>query len=220
MTLQQELMKFRSEFLAKFPPEKAAIMSAATDALEIDLSRRDLLSVGDIAPDFSLPNASGEVVTLTELLQNGPVILTFYRGGWCPYCNLELRAYQQRLPAITSAGARLVAISPQAPDDSLNTSEKNNLEFDVLIDANLHIAQAYKLAFTLLDSLSALYDELGHSLPEINDEDDWRLPIPGTFVIDTNSTIALAFADADYRNRLEPDEAIDLVKRLQLKVAS
>lgn len=172
------------------------------------------------APDFTLPNAIGKEVRLTDRLAIGPVILTFYRGGWCPYCNLELRAYQQVLPQIQKLGASLIAVSPQTPDASLSTAEKNNLEFDVLSDVASKIARAYGIAFEIPDELKALYTKLGHALPETNGTDDWTLPVPATFVIDQNGRIALAYIDVDYRNRLEPVEAIALLKRLGYQVAA
>ncbi|MEL6262388.1 MAG: peroxiredoxin-like family protein [Cyanobacteria bacterium J06626_6] len=212
MTLKSQLDAFRNEFIAKFPAEKAEIMERATAALEQSFS--PALKVGDLAPDFTLPNAGGQSVTLADILREGPVILNFYRGGWCPYCNLELRAYQQVLPQIKAAGASLLAISPQAPDASLTTAEKNALEFEVLSDRGSNVAERYGLAFTLPDELQKLYTELNHILPEVNGTPDWQLPIPATFVVGQDRRIALAYADADYRNRLEPEEAIAALQKL------
>lgn len=212
MTLQSQLDAFRAEFIAKFPPEKTAIMARATAALEQTFT--PILKVGDLAPDFTLPNATGVSITLLDILRQGPVILSFYRGGWCPYCNLELRAYQQALPKVKAAGASLLAISPQSPDASLTTAEKNELAFEVLSDQGSTVANAYGIAFKLPDNLQKLYTELSHSLPEINGTPDWQLPIPATFVIDQNQRIALAYMNVDYRNRLEPEEAIATIQQL------
>ncbi|MEL6554870.1 MAG: peroxiredoxin-like family protein [Cyanobacteria bacterium J06621_11] len=212
MTLKSQLDAFRSEFIEKFPADKAAIMERATAALEQTFA--PTLKVGDLAPDFTLPNATGQQISLTEALRQGPVVLNFYRGGWCPYCNLELRAYQQVLPQIKSLGASLLAISPQAPDASLSTAEKNELEFEVLSDQGSSVAESYGLAFTLPDDLQKLYSELNHVLPNVNGTPDWQLPIPATFVIGQDRRIALAYADADYRNRLEPAEAISTLEKL------
>jgi peroxiredoxin len=140
MTLQTALDTFRAEFLEKFPADIAAVMQQATDRLAQDYATRTRLQVGDFAPDFELPNAVGERIKLSDRLQRGSVILTFYRGGWCPYCNLELRAYQQLLPQIQAAGVSLIAISPQTPDASLSTAEKNQLSFDVLSDVGSEVA--------------------------------------------------------------------------------
>ncbi|MEM6598996.1 MAG: peroxiredoxin-like family protein [Cyanobacteria bacterium P01_C01_bin.69] len=212
MTLKAQLDAFKAEFIEKFPTDKAAIMEQATAALEKTFA--PALKVGDSAPEFTLPNATGKQASLTEALREGPVILNFYRGGWCPYCNLELRAYQQVLPKIKAAGASLLAISPQAPDTSLSTAEKNELEFEVLSDQGSNVAESYGLAFTLPDELQKLYTELNHVLPKVNGTPDWQLPVPATFVIDQDRKIILAYADVDYRNRLEPADAIAALKEL------
>jgi peroxiredoxin len=194
--------------LEKFPADKVAIMQQATDRLAQVYATQTSLKNGDIAPDFELPNAVGEQIKLSDRLQQGAVILTFYRGGWCPYCNLELRAYQQLLPQIQAAGATLIAISPQLPDHSLATAEKNQLDFDVLSDVGSTVAQSYNLAFELSDELKQLYTQLGHALPDVNGTPDWQLPIPATFVIAPDRQILLAHVDVDYRNRLEPMVAL------------
>jgi peroxiredoxin len=213
MNLQAALDAFRAEFINKFPAEKAAIMQCATDALAKEFIEKRTLNIGDIAADFTLTNAIGEPINLTEQLAKRPVILTFYRGGWCPYCNLELRTYQQLLPQIQHNGASLIAVSPQTPDASLSTAEKNNLEFDVLSDVGSKVAQAYGIAFSLPDELRKLYAELGHALPDINGTDDWVLPVPATFIINQQRKVILAHIDVDYRNRLEPEAAIAILQQ-------
>ncbi len=211
MTLKAVLDTFRAEFLAKIPAETTATLQGAIDRLTKEYAQRNMLEMGDNAPDFELPNTVGEWIKLSDRLQRGPVILTFYRGGWCPYCNLELCAYQQILPQIRAVGASLIAISPQTPDESLSTVEKNQLSFDVLSDVGSKVAQAYQLAFTLPDELKQLYTQFGHPLPKFNGTADWQLPIPATFVIAPGRQILLAHRDADYRNRLEPAEALATV---------
>jgi peroxiredoxin len=208
MSLKAALDAFRAEFLAKFPAEIAVMMQQATEQFAQDYATRNVLQVGDKAPDFELPNALGKLVRLSDRLDQGPVILTFYRGGWCPYCNLELRAYQAMLPQIQAAGVSLIAISPQTPDSSLSTVEKNQLSFDVLSDVGSSVAQAYTIAFELPDDLKRLYTQLGHALPNSNGIADWQLPIPATFVIDSDRNIRLAHIDVDYRNRVEPMQAL------------
>lgn len=218
MTLKTALDAFRAEFLGKVSADIATTMQQATIQLTQDYVSKPLLQVGDLAPDFELPNAIGEMIKLSDRLQHGSVILTFYRGGWCPYCNLELRAYQQILPQIQTAGASLIAISPQTPDESLSTAEKNQLGFDVLSDRGCTVAQAYKIAFELPDELKALYTQFNHALPDVNGTSDWQLPIPATFAIAPNRQILLAYIDGDYRNRLEPDEALSAITAAKLPI--
>jgi peroxiredoxin len=208
MTLKAELDAFRSEFMAKAPPQIREAMTSADMELAASGITQRAIKAGNRAPDFRLPDTRGGHVRLQDLLTRGPVVVSFYRGGWCPYCNLELRALQNALPAIKLVGAELVAISPQRPDESLSTAEKNALAFPVLSDVGSATAKAYGIAFDLAEELRPIYTRFGHALPDKNGDDSWVLPIPATYVIDTNGTVVLAFVDVDYRNRLEPTEII------------
>jgi peroxiredoxin len=214
MSLKAELDAFRSEFMAQVPPEIREAMVRADMELAASGIARRALKAGDRAPDFNLPDARGGYVRLKDLLATGPVVLSFYRGGWCPYCNLELWALQHILPEITRLGAKLVAVSPQTPDESLSTTEKNALSFSVLSDIGSTTAKAFGIAYDLAEELRPIYGRSGHALPEKNGDDSWVLPIPATYVIDTDGTIALAFVDVDYRNRLEPVEILTALQSL------
>jgi len=161
-----------------------------------------------------LPNVKGESVKLHSLLEKGPVVLNFYRGRWCPYCNLELNAYKNRLQDIEGLGASLVAISPQTPDNSLSTAEKNDLKFEVLSDVGNNAASKFGLVFKLDSSLHEIYTNFGLALPKFNGDDSWEIPMAGTYVIDKDGTVQYAFADADYRKRAEPDEVIAKLEEL------
>jgi peroxiredoxin len=172
------------------------------------------VAVGDQAPTFVLPDATGNPVSLHELLADGPVVVSFYRGGWCPYCNLELRALQAALPEITAAGARLVAISPQTPDESLSTQEKADLTFDVLSDADADVSRRYGLVYTLDDDTRHVYAAFGNDLARINGTDTWELPVPATYVIGRDGTVTYAFVDPDYRHRAEPADVVAAVNAL------
>ena len=219
MTLQEELQTFAEQMSGKIPVEVRATMVEATQQLADSGLVENALKVGDKAPLFDLENETGKKVALADLLADGPVVLVFYRGGWCPYCNLELRAYQRELDAIKAAGATLVAISPEKPDNSLTAVEKNELAFNVLSDTGLGVAAAYGLAFDLPDKLIPIYENFGIDLPNGNADTGWRLPIPGTYVIDTDGTIQLAHADVDYTKRLEPAAVTSLLTELKAKAA-
>jgi peroxiredoxin len=218
MTLKEELDAFRSEFMAKASPEIREAMIRADMELAASGIARSALKAGDRAPEFRLPEVRGGYVQLRDLLTKGPVVVSFYRGGWCPYCNLELRALQKALPEIKQFGAELVAISPQTPDESLSTAEKNGLAFAVLSDVGSLTAKAYGIAFDLSDELRPIYAKFGHALPDINGDDSWVLPIPATYVVGMDGTIALAFIDVDYRNRLEPKEIVAALQGLTVRL--
>jgi len=204
MSLQAELRAFHADFLGQVPAEIAAAMTQA----DLDLSASGILDralkAGDRAPHFTLPHSTGGVMSFAEAIKDGPVVLSFYRGGWCPYCNLELRALQKALPDFTALGASLIAVSPQTPDQSLSTAEKNDLAFAVLSDAGSSTAKAYGIAFDLAQELRPIYTRIGHALPDRNGDDSWVLPLPATYVIDRDGIIAFAYVDIDYRKRLEP----------------
>ncbi|MEX1009417.1 MAG: peroxiredoxin-like family protein [Acidimicrobiia bacterium] len=172
------------------------------------------IEIGEAAPMFSAPNATGEVVTLEDRLAGGPVVLSFYRGAWCPICNIELRALQESLPEIRALGASLIAVNPQSPDDSLSFAEKLELDFDVLSDVDQTIAAAYRVRFTLSDELQSLYDQFGMSLTAMNADGSWDLPVPATFVIDAHGIVRARHVDPDYRKRMEPSAILAALREL------
>lgn len=210
-SLQEQLDARREASNAKRSPEVLAVMTNATRTIA-DLPQKSL-KTGEKAPDFTLPNLTGEPVTLSALLAKSPVVLTFYRGGWCPYCNMQLRAYQSILPEIEALGAKLVAVSPQTPDESLSTAEKNELTFEVLSDVGNVVARAFGLVFRLPDDLRELYLKMNIDLERSNGTDEWELPMPGTFVIQPNGSVIHAFVPADYTQREEPETILDVLRQ-------
>jgi peroxiredoxin len=214
VNLQLELYKFQREFRKKFPSEKVAILQEATQTLARDFQNRRTLRVEDKAPDFVLSNTRGQSICLSEQLNQGAVLLNFYFGHWCPYCNLELRAYQGLLAKIQALESSVLAISPQTIDASKKTALKNTITFDLLSDRNCQIAHDYGLVFEVPDSLRPLYTELGHALPDYNGTDDWLLPVPATFIIDRRGHIALAYLNVDYTQRYEPTDVIAILLSL------
>lgn len=213
-TLKSALDAFRLSFVDRIPPDLAAAMAQADAELAATGITVSALGAGGHAPDFQLTGADGQRVSLAALLARGPVVISFYRGGWCPYCNLELRALQSVLPQISALGASLVAISPERPDEGLSTAEANALAFPVLHDAGGRVARRYGIAFDLAPALRPIYARLGHALPDRNGGDDWVLPIPATYVVGQDGIVRLAFVDSNYRNRLEPDAVVAALERL------
>jgi len=174
------------------------------------------LAVGDAAPNFTLPDALGRPVTLSDLLEKGPVVLTFYRGEWCPFCNLQLRSLQEALPLFLEHDATLVAISPQAPDHALSLTEKHDLAYAVLSDVDQSVIRAYRVQFTLSGDLEDLQVNVFQNDPGTQNADHSRsLPVPATFVIDRRGVVRAAFVSADWRYRPEPTDIIAALEALQ-----
>lgn len=215
MTLKEELLAFYSGLKDRVPGDILETMLGATAELRTSGIQDNALREGSLAPDFVLPGADGSAVRLSELLRNGPALLVFYRGAWCPYCNFELRAYQQVLTQIKAKGASLVAISPQLPHGSLTMQQKNKLEFPVLSDVGSKVARSFGLTFELSPRLQKVYRGFGNDLTKINGSEDWVLPIPATYVIASDFRIAKAHVDVDYTVRMEPQEALDALAKLQ-----
>lgn len=215
MGLQQKLDAFRAEFARTAPAGRSALYEAKIEELRASFALKRSIGLGDPAPDFRLPDAKGAVVSLHDLLQSGPGIVTFYRGGWCPYCNVQLRAYQAILPEIAELGARLVAISPQLPDGSLSTTEANALTFDVLSDVGNNVARQFGLVWSLPEELRTVLRSNNKALPDINGDDSWELPVPATYVIAQDGRVALAAVEVDYRQRPEPGGIVDALKALR-----
>ncbi|MGO8874044.1 MAG: peroxiredoxin-like family protein [Acidimicrobiales bacterium] len=173
------------------------------------------LAVGDTAPDFTLSDAIGNQVALADLLGRGPVVVTFYRGEWCPYCNLQLRALQKALPEIVSAGATLVAISPQSPDHGLTMTEKHELAFPVLSDLDQSVSESYKVRFDVTGELEDLQVNVFQNDPAQQNADGRRsLSVPSTFVIDRDGIVRFASVNADWRVRVEPADVIAALEAL------
>lgn len=169
------------------------------------------MQVGDIASNFVLNNALGEPVELYQYLKKGNVILTWYRGGWCPYCNLTLRQLQLELPNFEANGAQLIALTPEVPDKSLSTAEKHELQFEVLSDIGNEVAKEYGIVFKLTDDVAAAYNK-SFDMNEYNGDKSNELPLAATYIINEEGKIIYAFLDADYRNRAEPHELTAFLK--------
>lgn len=218
MSLTRDLIDLRHQLRAKQPDNIKAVMDKAT----VDLANSGIgdraLKVGEIAPNFTLPNAVGKDIELQSLLNAGPAVIAFYRGQWCPYCNLELRGLQQSLPELEKLGAKLVAISPQTPDNSLSTVEKNELTFEVLSDVGNRVAREFGLVFILPEELRPIYEGFGIDFPAHNGDETFELPIPATYVIAPDGNVIHAFVNADYTQRLDPEEIVAALKTMTVAV--
>ncbi len=210
---QQDLQGLLTQLSEMLPAEalntfnQDAQMLAETHTVPLQVK------VGDMAPKFSLPNATGKTVALQNLLNQGKVVLVIYRGTWCPYCNLALNSYQKILPEIKAAGAALVAVSLETPDHSLDIKQKNNLAFEVLSDGQNEMIGQYTTVFKNgVASVQAMKD-LGIDFHSFYDTDEGLLPVPAVFIIDQQGVIQFAeSASGDYRERTEPQAILDALK--------
>ncbi|WP_428266220.1 peroxiredoxin-like family protein [Haliangium sp.] len=214
MSLTEQLSQRRASASKRFSADKLEIMQRATRDLEASGLAQASASVGDRLPDHSLPNARGEQVSLSALRERGPLVISFYRGGWCPYCNLELRALQQVLPEMRALSASLVAISPERPDHASATALRNEVSFEVLSDVGNVFARKLGLVFELPPDLRAVYGDLGLDVEDHNGDDRWELPLPATYVVARDGTIGYAFVDADYTKRAEPEHILAALRGL------
>ncbi len=215
MSLKNRLAEFKSKSLATVPEQIIETLRKAEEALKESRLAERALAAGNDAVDFTLPNTRGEQVSSAALRQQGPIVVSFYRGGWCPYCSLELKALQKVNSEIEALGARLVAISPQVPDESLSTAEKNELEFEVLSDVKGKVADQYGLTFSLDEDLRPIYKNWGADVAVVNDDSDCQLPLPATYVISQDGKIVHSFVEEDYTERLEPEEILDSLRNLR-----
>lgn len=217
MTLQAQLDAFKADFKAGKPPYNAPaeihpVMERATAELIASDAASKALKVGDKAPLFTLKDPDGNPVSSADLLAKGPLVLTFYRGVWCPYCNMELQALQAFLPTLQEAGANLVAISPQIAANSRKSVRTNGLEFAILSDTHNDVAGAFGLRFALPDYLIELYKNLRNDLPTFNDDPSWTLPMPARYVIGQDGVIRYAEVNPDYTQRPEPEAMLAAIR--------
>ena len=204
------LKELRSNLGNMLPADALQVFDKDAKALQEKHQSILKLSKGDKAPDFALSNAIGDTIKLSDLLENGKVILTFYRGTWCPYCNLQLNQYQQALSEIKNTNAQLVAISPQTPDESLNIKEKNELQFEVLSDNGNIVARQYTTVFKNSNQPINTMTALGFDFDSHYSDDSREIPVPAVFIIEQDGIISFAkTAGGDYRNRVEVSEIIN-----------
>jgi peroxiredoxin len=208
MNLKDGHQHIYEEGRGKRPADETEVMDRAAKALVDTGQAERATNIGDTAPGFSLPNATGDTVNLSDLLIDGPVVLSFYRGNWCPSCNLELRTLQANIGEFEARGARLVAISPQVPDESLSVSEKHDLTFEVLSDVGTTVARSYGLSFDIPAELAAIYESRGHDLIRANGGHDRTLVIPASYIVGQDGIVSWAFVNSDHTRRAEPSDMI------------
>jgi peroxiredoxin len=218
MSLQDKLDAFKADFRAGKPPYNAPaeihpVMERATAELVASGQAGRAIKAGDRAPTFRLRDQDGNEVSSVDLLEKGPLVVTFYRGVWCPYCNLELQAINEVLPELQRYDANVVAISPQTAVNSRKSVRTNQLRFPVLSDVNNETAAAFGLRFHLPDYLVELYKKLKNDLPAFNSDPSWTLPMPARYVIGRDGVVLYSEINPDYTHRPDPSEMFSVLEQ-------
>ena len=216
MKLQDKLDAFSADLIAsgKIPgPIVTQLMDGIKE--QVASGKADLaLKAGDTAPTFTLKDPDGASVSSATLLERGPLVVSFYRGVWCPYCNLELQALEEARSDIEARGASVVAISMQNAANSRKSVRKNKVGFPILVDAGGAVAAEFGIRYSLKPDLIELYKTLGNDLALINGETSWSLPMPGRYVIGQDGVVAYAEVNPDYTNRPDPSDVLPVLDQL------
>lgn len=214
MAFQSQLDAISKQF-ASAPDEIKVPVGAAKAEFCATFDKTATIKPGQKLPEFHLPDTAGRVVSSTEILSKSPLLLTFYRGGWCPYCNLALHELQCHLDQIRENGVTLVAVSPELPDQSLSTLEKNQLGFSVLSDVGNNYARQLGIVFSQPKSLRPIFEKLGYDLTTRNGDDSFEVPIPATLLIDRDGTVRKTFIEPDYTKRIHGSEVMEWIESLK-----
>jgi peroxiredoxin len=215
MKLMKQIEEMQKKMLADIPEDVLETITTANKKIMGSRLEKDALRVGQEMPVFQLNNHLNRPVPSYELLGKGPLIISFYRGSWCPYCNVELAALQKYNADFEALGAQLIAITPELPDGILSSIEKHKITFEVLSDVDNKVAEKFGLVFTLPEELKAVYKDFGFDLEKSNGKDTWQLPMPATYIINPDGLIVYAFVNADYTRRLEPETILTQLKKMK-----
>ena len=214
-TIQEQSEQLQAASAERLPAGVAEIFARDRAVKRERGNPTDAVTAGDLLQDFTLPDASGEHVSLSELVADGPAVLVFYRGGWCPFCNLALHQYQAELvPQLSRFGARMAAISPQTPDESLSTTEKHSLQFSVLSDAGARVARQLGVAFEQAEDVLQAQRALGVDIRDGNADGAIELPIPTVLVVDRDRIVRFADVHPDYASRTEVEAIVSALAEL------
>jgi peroxiredoxin len=211
MSLQAQLDEIRNRTRELLRPEHLAVTDRAIAELQESGLAKRILPAGATAPDFELPDANGKLVCSSELRARGRLVISFYRGRWCPYCVAQLEALQQAWPQIQARVASLIAVSPQTQRQTSFAAEQHHLKFPLLSDAGNQVARKFGLVYAIPDYLKQQYKRTFVNLPLCNGDESWELPLPATYVIEPDGKVLFAEAHADYTRRMEPEEILTVL---------
>ena len=214
MSLKEKIDVLKANTAKQAPAEALEVMHRAIETLKNSGIMEGILKTGDKIPQFELKSAEGVMVNSADILKNGPMILTFYRGAWWPYCNLELEALQQAVDEITALGATLVAVSPQIGKFNRAFIKKHQLNFDILSDPGNTLSNKFGLTWDFPDDLRQVYTSFGIDLERFNSDGNWRLPMPARYVVGQDSVIRSTDVNPDHTIRPEPDETVEFLRNM------
>ncbi len=214
MSLREDIARMQAGLIPNIPKNALDTIISTTEKLVKSGIADKAKNVGDTAPPFELKATDDTQVSLDSLLAKGPAVISFYRGSWCPYCNLELKALANVYPELKSNGAELVSISPNLAKVSKVFIQGNPLPFKLLSDAGNHVARDYGLTFNLAEELRPIYKTFGFDIPTDNGDESWEIPIPATYVVSTDGKIVAAYVNADYTTRMEPADILTALDKL------
>ena len=213
-TLAEQTQETVEAFIGGLPENVQHLVGGVFERLLNSNITDHAKGVGNEAPEFALPSVQGGTTRLSEVLKAGPVVLSFYRGGWCPFCNLEFKALHDKLPEIQALGATLIGVSPETLAVSQQTVQDHQLEFEVLSDEGNRVARDYGLVMVVDEVIRPYYEQWGIDIPSANGDDTFELPVPATYVIDQGGVIRAAHVDKDYTKRMEPADIVAALKAL------
>lgn len=218
LPLQAKLDELRTEFETSIaPPDVVAGLHQAITELIASGAAQRALKAGNQAPAFLLPDADGRPISSRDLLLRGPLVMTFYRGVWCPYCNFDLQALEAARREIEARGASLIAISQQTAANSRKSQRQNRLGFPILVDKGGVVAAQFGLRWNVPDYLQEIHKRLGADLTQFNGEDSWTLPMPARYVMSSDGKVAYAEVNPDYTRRPEPSDVFPILDRLKVE---
>lgn len=211
MNLTNELNKLKEDSFNQMPKEVGDELKRGVEEVIESHLKDNALNVGDKIPLFELPSVNGEKKSIKDIFKKDYLVINFYRGGWCPFCSMELRAYERIKDELNNIGADLVAISPEQPDSANRTSKDNVLTFDILSDENALVMKEFGIVFSLNEGVKKLYDGFGIDLWKYNGNDSNELPVPGVYIINKEYEIIYRYLEEDYTKRFEPSEIIEIL---------
>jgi peroxiredoxin len=220
LALNDQLASLTAKLRAMVPAERLAVVDLFAEELVASRLADRALKAGNLAPSFELPDGDGMLWRSEDLLRGGPLVIVFYRGRWCAYCNAQLSALQEIHPKLAEAGASLVAISPQTQKHSYMTRDMHKLRFPVLSDQGNQVARGFGLVYRLSPELQAMYESIMAKLPGYNGDQSWELPLAATYIVQPDGKISWSRIEEDWRHRPEPEELLRILDSVRTSPSS